>query len=177
MMQHNVTIIDFNQYRAQEMAHHRQKDTSRQSCFDLETTLEKEGPGIKCFCCAVDCNISPSYDHITIVIFLRLVYLVVTSHGVSFVDDYLESFNTPFPNNKFMIQGHRAELYAARVAKCLAAIEGREKVTIDDLRKAVSTLLQLIHFCFLSQNDQASHKLIELVILRLLSLSLYCLCL
>ncbi|KAG5517482.1 hypothetical protein RHGRI_038027 [Rhododendron griersonianum] len=37
-------------------------------------------------------------------------------------------------------QGHRAELYAARVAKCLAAFEGREKVYVDDLKKAVKFL-------------------------------------
>uniref|UniRef100_A0A7N1A7F1 magnesium chelatase n=1 Tax=Kalanchoe fedtschenkoi TaxID=63787 RepID=A0A7N1A7F1_KALFE len=36
--------------------------------------------------------------------------------------------------------GHRAELYAARVAKCLAAVEGREKVTVDDLKKAIKYL-------------------------------------
>lgn len=38
------------------------------------------------------------------------------------------------------LQGHRAELYAARVAKCLAAFEGREKVYVDDLKKAVKFL-------------------------------------
>lgn len=40
------------------------------------------------------------------------------------------------------LQGHRAELYAARVAKCLTALEGREKVIVEDLKKAVSICLQ-----------------------------------
>nr|GMC49152.1 protein RETICULATA-RELATED 4, chloroplastic-like [Ipomoea batatas] len=37
-------------------------------------------------------------------------------------------------------QGHRAEMNAARVAKCLAALEGRDKANADDLKKVVSYL-------------------------------------
>lgn len=72
------------------------------------------------------------------------MYLEITNYA-NFVDILICSYDrtaiTYLLTGSYEFQGHRAELYAARVAKCLAALEGRDKVYVDDLKKAVSILL------------------------------------